>query len=149
ILPAAEAKGVAVRTGEAVDGLTVLADADRLQQVVWNLVSNAVKFTPQGGRVDVELRHGADPAEAAIGVTDTGAGIAADFLPHVFERFRQADARATREHGGLGLGLAIAKHLVEMHGGTIQAWSDGIGKGATFKVALPATQARRALAQDA
>src|SRR5262249_9111126 len=126
---------------------TVLADADRLQQVVWNLVSNAVKFTPQGGRVDVEVQHG--PDEAAIVVTDTGAGIAADFLPHVFERFRQADARHTREHGGLGLGLAIAKPLVEMHGGTIQAWSDGIGKGARFRVALPAAQPRRALAEGA
>jgi signal transduction histidine kinase len=142
ILPAAEAKGVAVRAEVDAPGPSVFADADRLQQVVWNLVSNAVKFTPEGGRVEVEVRRGAD--EAAIVVTDTGVGIAADFLPHVFERFRQADARATREYGGLGLGLAIAKHLVEMHGGTIQAASDGIGKGSTFRVALPAGAARRA-----
>jgi signal transduction histidine kinase len=110
-------------------------DGDRLQQVVWNLVSNAVKFTPRGGHVDVVVERLAD--EVAISVRDDGAGIAREFLPHVFERFRQGESRPTREHGGLGLGLSIAKHLVEMHGGTIRVASDGVGKGATFRVLLP------------
>jgi CheY-like chemotaxis protein len=114
----------------------VRADAARLQQVLWNLLNNAMKFTPSGGRVTVELR----PADGHVQmvVSDTGAGIDAAFLPHVFERFRQADASTTRQHGGLGLGLSIVKSLVELHGGSIVAASAGIGRGATFTVSLPA-----------
>jgi CheY-like chemotaxis protein len=113
----------------------VLGDADRLQQVFWNLLSNAIKFTPRGGRVQVRVLR-AD-AEMEVVVSDTGEGIDPAFLPHVFERFRQADATAQRLHGGLGLGLAVAKHLVDMHGGTVLAASDGRGQGATFIVRLP------------
>lgn len=113
----------------------VTGDANRLQQVVWNLVSNAIKFTPAGGRVDVDLRQ--ENGRAAIVVRDTGAGIDPAFRPHLFERFRQMDASKTRVHGGLGLGLSIVKHLVEAHGGTVEAESDGPGRGATFRVLLP------------
>jgi signal transduction histidine kinase len=133
ILPAAEAKGVEVRVD--APAMPILVDGDRLQQVVWNLVSNAVKFTPRGGHVDVVAERLGD--EVAISVRDDGVGIASEFLPHVFERFRQGESRPTREHGGLGLGLSIAKHLVEMHGGTIRVASDGVGTGATFRVLLP------------
>ena len=113
----------------------VHADPDRIQQVVWNLLSNAIKFTAEGGRIKVCLRRMQETVE--IEVADTGRGIRADFLPHVFERFRQAEAGATRPYGGLGLGLAIAKQLVELHGGTISARSEGEGRGATFTVYLP------------
>jgi CheY-like chemotaxis protein len=120
-------------------------DAQRLQQVVWNLLSNAVKFTPQGGRVSVTLQK--DDSTARIVVSDTGAGIPPDFLPHLFERFRQAETTQTRGHGGLGLGLSIAQHIVSAHGGSIRAESAGEGKGATFTVELPlltAEERRRA-----
>ena len=110
-------------------------DADRLQQVVWNLLSNAIKFTPRGGKVTVRASHAGDHAE--IEVSDTGIGIKADFLPFVFDRFRQSDGTITRTHGGLGLGLSISRHLVEMHGGIISAASAGEGYGATFVVSLP------------
>jgi CheY-like chemotaxis protein/anti-sigma regulatory factor (Ser/Thr protein kinase) len=113
----------------------MLGDPDRLQQVLWNLLSNAVKFTREGGRV--ELRLTALPDGARISVADTGKGIAPDFLPYVFERFRQADSGSTRAQAGLGLGLAIVRHLVELHGGTVTAESAGVGKGATFIVHLP------------
>jgi CheY-like chemotaxis protein len=113
----------------------IAGDADRLQQVIWNLLSNAVRFTPRNGRVQVRLARVDSHVE--IVVTDSGAGIAADFLPHVFERFRQADSRFSRSYGGLGLGLAISRDLVELHGGTIHADSEGTGKGATFRVVLP------------
>ena len=113
------------------------ADPGRLQQVVWNLLSNAVKFTPQGGSVVVRLRRLQSHVE--IEVSDTGLGIPPHFLPHVFDRFRQADGSNTRVHGGLGLGLAIVRHLVELHGGTAQAESEGEGQGATFTVSLPLT----------
>lgn len=110
-------------------------DPDRLQQVVWNLVSNAVKFTPRGGTVRIALAR--EGSSARIVVSDDGIGIAPELLPHVFERFRQADSSSTRQHGGLGLGLSIARHLVDLHGGTIEAASAGMGRGATFTVRLP------------
>jgi PAS domain S-box-containing protein len=135
VLPAAEAKGVRVQT--VIDPLVgqVSGDPGRLQQVVWNLVSNAVKFTPKNGRVQVRLERVNSHVE--IVVSDTGTGIRADFLPYVFERFRQAESVMTRKSGGLGLGLAIVRHIVEMHGGTVEALSDGEDKGATFRVRLP------------
>jgi len=114
----------------------VTADATRLQQVFWNLLTNAVKFTEQGGRVTAMLRRLGEDVE--VSVADTGAGIAPDFLPFLFEPFRQADARLAGGRGGLGLGLAISRQLVELHGGTITATSAGIGKGSTFVVRLPA-----------
>ncbi|HET6850778.1 MAG TPA: hybrid sensor histidine kinase/response regulator, partial [Pyrinomonadaceae bacterium] len=118
------------------EGLKVIAgDADRLQQVVWNLLSNASKFTPAGGVVGVRVSQ--DDNYAEIEVSDTGPGIAAEFLPHVFERFRQADGSTTRTHGGLGLGLAIVRHLVELHGGVIAAENLTSGSGAVFTVKLP------------
>ncbi|PPS43934.1 PAS domain-containing protein [Chroococcidiopsis sp. TS-821] len=113
----------------------IAGDAARLQQIVWNLLSNAVKFTPNGGRVEVKLEKLASSVQ--IQVSDTGKGIAAEFLPHVFDYFRQADSSTTRKFGGLGLGLAIVRHLVELHGGTVKADSQGEGKGATFSVTLP------------
>ncbi|MBI4473219.1 MAG: ATP-binding protein, partial [Acidobacteria bacterium] len=110
-------------------------DRDRIQQVVWNLLSNAIKFTPSGGRIRVRLedRHNV----ARIRVTDNGIGIRPDFLPHVFDRFRQEDSFTTRLHGGLGLGLSIVRYVVERHGGSVRAESDGEGRGATFIVDLP------------
>ncbi|MUG93952.1 response regulator [Scytonema sp. UIC 10036] len=133
--PSAEAK--AVQVGLVIDPNVgqVTGDADRLQQIVWNLLSNAVKFSPSGGRVEIRLEQVNSMAQ--ITVSDTGAGISADFLPYVFERFRQADGSTTRANGGLGLGLAIVRHLVEMHNGTVYAASDGEGLGATFTVQLP------------
>jgi PAS domain S-box-containing protein len=136
VRPAAEAKGV--RLEQRVDKKqvsTVIGDANRLQQVVWNLVSNAIKFTPKGGRVVVTLTQ--IDGEAQITVKDTGQGIKPEFLSHVFERFRQADASTTRRHGGLGLGLAIVRHLVELHGGHVDVESPGEAQGATFYVTLP------------
>jgi PAS domain S-box-containing protein len=135
VQPAADAKGVQLTTVFDPGAETVMGDPDRLQQVAWNLVSNAVKFTPAGGRVELRL-HPVD-SHVELVVSDTGAGIRADFLPFVFERFRQGDAGTTRKTGGLGLGLAIVRHLVEMHGGTVHAASPGEGKGATFAVRLP------------
>ncbi len=135
IQPAADAKGVSVQSIIDPRVGPVSGDPDRLQQVVWNLVSNAVKFTPKGGRVQVRLEWVNSHIE--IVVSDTGAGIRQDFLPFVFERFRQADSGPTRKTGGLGLGLAIVRHIVEMHGGTVHAASGGEGQGATFRVRLP------------
>ena len=114
---------------------TVSGDPGRLEQVIWNLLANAIKFTPEGGRVDVFIERSADHME--IRVVDTGQGISPDFLPHVFERFRQADGATTRRHTGLGLGLAIVRQLLELHGGTVHAASPGVGLGATFTVRLP------------
>jgi CheY-like chemotaxis protein len=114
---------------------TVMGDSDRLQQVVWNLLSNAVKFTPSGGHVRLTAKR--TTTELHIVVSDDGQGIASGFLPYVFDRFRQADAGVARSHGGLGLGLAIVRHLVELHGGRVDAASAGVGKGATFSVDLP------------
>jgi len=135
VRPTAEAKGVKLEATLApVDG-SVAGDPNRLQQVFWNLLTNAVKFTPKEGRVSVTLDRVNSHFE--INVADTGEGIDAAFLPHVFERFRQADASTSRRHGGLGLGLSIVKQLVELHGGNIHAASGGNGRGATFTVALP------------
>jgi len=136
VKPAAEAKRIVLDVDIDPSAGTVTADATKLRQVFWNLVTNAVKFTEPGGRVTASVRRIANDVE--VSVADTGVGIAADFLPFVFEPFRQADARLARGHGGLGLGLAISKQLVELHGGTIQATSAGIGQGATFIVRLPA-----------
>jgi PAS domain S-box-containing protein len=145
--PAADAKRM--RLGYVRDcppSVAISGDADRLQQVFWNLLSNAIKFTPPEGEVRVSLRWTGSQAE--VDVTDTGEGIAPEFLPFVFERFRQADASTTRRHGGLGLGLAIVKQLVELHGGTVQATSPGAGRGASFVVALPAAAIPQQLLQE-
>ena len=136
VRPAAVAKGVAIAVDRPGVALFVQGDGERLQQVVWNLLSNAVKFTPAGGRVRVTLASSADVVD--IAVTDSGIGLTPEFLPHVFERFRQADQSFTRAHGGLGLGLAIVKQVVELHGGEVTATSGGAGAGATFRVRLPA-----------
>ncbi|MBG1240586.1 hybrid sensor histidine kinase/response regulator [Nostoc sp. NZL] len=135
VYPAAQAKEISINCKFDPEVGVVVGDANRLQQIVWNLLSNAVKFTPKGGRVDVELERIESCVQ--IRVSDTGVGIAAEFLAHVFERFRQEDSSITRSHGGLGLGLAIVRHLVELHGGTVSAESPGIGQGATFIVNLP------------
>jgi signal transduction histidine kinase len=135
VAPAAEARGVQIDTFVHPDVGQILADADRLQQVLWNLLSNAVKFTGRGGRVHVQLQRSEGVVE--IVVSDTGIGIPAEFLPFLFDRFRQADSKTTREQGGLGLGLAIARNFIEMHGGTISASSPGEGEGSTFRVILP------------
>ncbi len=136
VRPAADAKNL--KMALHVEGRLepFLADGDRLLQVVWNLLANAVKFTPEGGRVDV--RVAGRPGSVEITVQDNGVGIDPGFLPYVFDRFRQADASTTRTHGGLGLGLSIVRHLVELHGGTVEAASDGGGCGARFTVRLPA-----------
>lgn len=136
--PAAAAKGVELACIMESPAVAVLADARRLQQVLWNLLHNAIKFTPAGGRIDV--RAGQQNSQVKIVVQDNGHGIVREFLPHVFERFRQQDSSTTRESPGLGLGLSIAKHLVELHGGTIGAFSDGEGTGAKFIVELPGVE---------
>ncbi|MBN3872790.1 ATP-binding protein [Nostoc sp. JL33] len=135
VRPAAQAKEIRIKCKFDPEVGVVVGDGNRLQQVVWNLLSNAIKFTPKRGRVDVQLKR--IQSHVQIRVSDTGAGIAAEYLSHVFERFCQADSSSTRSHGGLGLGLAIVRHLVELHGGTISAQSPGIGLGATFIVNLP------------
>jgi PAS domain S-box-containing protein len=140
VRPAAEAKRVGLEVRIEGEALNTEGDPARLQQVVWNLLSNAVKFTPAGGRVEARVRRAGPQLEVAVG--DTGQGIEPEFLPHVFERFRQADMGTTRRHGGLGLGLAIVRHLVELHGGTVTAASGGEGEGSTFTVRLPARAAR-------
>jgi PAS domain S-box-containing protein len=139
--PAAEAKGVDVNLIPDSDICPVSGDPARLQQVIWNILSNALKFTPKGGRIQV--RVGRADSQIEIAISDTGAGIKPEFLPHVFDRFRQADQSSTRHHGGLGLGLAIVRHLVELHGGTVHAESAGEGKGATFVVRLPVSDAHQ------
>ena len=140
VQPAAEAKSVKLEMVCDAAADRVLGDGNRLQQIIWNLLSNAVKFTPKGGRVQIKLER--SDSYARIIVSDTGAGISAEFLPHVFEPFRQADGSTTRRQAGLGLGLAIAHRLVEMHGGSMSAASDGEGKGAAFTVTLPILEAR-------
>lgn len=138
VRPAADAKGLYLDYAIPSQISDVSADPPRLQQVVWNLLSNAVKFTPPGGRIDVRVTD--ENEHVRIVVRDTGVGFPQTFRPHLFERFRQAESGPTRLHGGLGLGLAIARHIVEMHGGTIDAESSGTGKGATFTVKLPAAR---------
>jgi len=140
VRPAADAKGIRIeRHYGATGGPLVAGDPGRLQQVIWNLLTNAIKFTPHDGQVDIEVaRHG---EQVAVTVRDNGAGIKPEFITHVFERFRQADASMTRRHGGLGLGLSIVKHLVEQHGGTVRAESAGEGHGASFTVELPLAKA--------
>ncbi|HBB32348.1 MAG TPA: hybrid sensor histidine kinase/response regulator, partial [Cyanobacteria bacterium UBA9273] len=135
VRPTAEAKGIKITSVLASLGEPILGDAGRLQQVIWNLLSNAIKFTPEGGKVEVQLERAG--AHAQIRVSDTGIGITTDFLPYVFDRFRQKDSTTTRAYGGLGLGLAIVRHLIELHGGVVCAESAGEGEGAIFTVKLP------------
>ena len=135
VRPAAEAKEIRIFTALDQNAGLIVGEALRLQQVIWNLLSNAVKFTPKRGRIDVELRVAGKNLEVVI--RDTGEGIEPEFLPYIFERFRQADTSSKRMHGGLGLGLSIVRSLVEMHGGEIRAESEGLGRGATFTMALP------------
>jgi signal transduction histidine kinase len=141
IRPTAEARGVRIDRRFASVFLPTAGDPDRLQQVIWNLVSNAVKFTPAGGMVVVSLDR-RDQIDELI-VSDTGVGIEPAFLPNVFDTFRQADGTSTRTHGGLGLGLSIVKHIVELHGGEVRAESEGMNKGARFTVRLPVRRAER------
>jgi PAS domain S-box-containing protein len=144
--PTADAKGVALEYEMAADSDEVSGDADRLQQIVWNLLSNAIKFTLRDGLVVVRLeQHG---HELTLSVRDTGQGISPEFIPHVFERFSQAESGSTRTHGGLGLGLAIVRHLVELHAGTVEATSAGRGQGATFSVHLPLLESKTKTADD-
>jgi PAS domain S-box-containing protein len=149
IRPTAESKHIEIRVHLTPRAGLVSGDPDRLQQVIWNLLSNAVKFTPEHGRVQVRLERSGSSAQ--IKVSDTGPGINPDFLPHVFDRFRQADQTTTRAHGGLGLGLSVVQHLVELHGGTVKAESGGEGQGSTFTVTLPlmATAAQREVKKKA
>jgi PAS domain S-box-containing protein len=135
VRPAANAKGIQIRKALDLSVSLVSGDPNRLQQILWNLLSNAIKFTPKDGHVEVRLER--TDSQAEIKVKDTGIGIHADFLPYIFDRFRQADSSTTRKHGGLGLGLALVRHLVELHGGAVHAESPGEGQGATFTVRLP------------
>jgi signal transduction histidine kinase/ActR/RegA family two-component response regulator len=135
VRPAAEAKGITLEIKENADVSHISGDPNRLQQVIWNLLSNAIKFTPNEGVVRLEIERTDDFVE--LRVKDTGVGIKEEFLPHVFDRFRQADASSIRKFGGLGLGLAIVRHITEMHGGTVSAYSGGENKGSTFVVRLP------------
>lgn len=147
--PAAEGKGIRLKLDLGTDRIKTLGDTERLRQVIWNLVSNAIKFTDKGGQVEVRLSRIGEAVE--IAVSDTGIGIEAEFLPLVFDRFRQADSTSTRQYGGLGLGLAIVRHLVELHGGTVAAESPGEGQGTTIRVRLPiveGNQAREILQQQ-
>jgi PAS domain S-box-containing protein len=135
IRPAADAKGIRLQTLLDPAAGPISGDADRLQQIVWNLLTNAVKFTPKSGRIQVKVQRVNSHVE--IVVTDSGVGISREFLPYVFDRFRQADASTTRIHGGLGLGLSIVRQLVDLHGGSVSVHSEGEGKGATFTITLP------------
>ena len=139
--PTADVKDIKLSTHFTPGECLVRGDSNRLRQVIWNLLSNAIKFTPRGGSVNLDLR--CVESNARLTVSDTGEGIAENFLPYVFERFRQAEASVSRKQGGLGLGLAVVRHLVELHGGTIAAESEGLGRGSTFTVDLPLAQERR------
>ena len=148
VRPLAAAKNVQLAFSPDLPAIaTVSGDADRLEQVIWNLLANAIKFTPEGGRVDVFIAPSNGHME--VRVVDTGQGISPDFLPHVFDRFRQADGATTRRHTGLGLGLAIVRQLVELHGGTVYAASQGVGRGATFTVRLPISAGEAQVGQAA
>ena len=148
VQPAAQAKEIRLQSMLDPDCGPIKGDPNRLQQVVWNLLSNAVKFTPKGGRIQVQLERG--NSHVQLSVSDSGIGMSAEFLPHVFERFRQQDGSITRSQGGLGLGLAIVKQLVEHHGGSVEARSAGTGQGSTFVVKLPvAIAGERILESDA
>ena len=140
VLPTAQAKGINIVADVAARVGMVRIDPNRMRQVLWNLLTNSIKFTPAGGLVDVKVRRIDQDVE--LRVTDTGTGISADFLPYVFEPFRQADSTTTRTHGGLGLGLAICKKLVEQHGGTITAASEGPNRGTSFTILLPLPKLR-------
>jgi two-component system CheB/CheR fusion protein len=133
VQPTAEAKTIQIV--EQLNTATVVGDSDRLQQVLWNLLSNAIKFTPPGGRIEITIA--AVQSEAEIRVSDTGQGIPADLLPYIFDRFRQGDSSTTKQKHGLGLGLSIVRHIIELHGGTVQAESPGEGQGTTILVRLP------------
>jgi CheY-like chemotaxis protein len=138
VRPAADAKTIEIESRLDPEAGAVVGDPGRLQQIFWNVLSNAIKFTPEKGRVRLELKQAG--GRVTVVVSDTGIGIEPEFLPHVFERFRQADGSTTRRYGGLGLGLALTRHLVELHGGTIRATSPGESQGATFTIALPQPQ---------
>jgi signal transduction histidine kinase/ActR/RegA family two-component response regulator len=144
--PTADLKTLRIERAIDPQAGPVSGDAHRLQQIVWNLLSNAVKFTPPGGRIRVSLTR--EESDVVLAVTDSGDGISSDFLPFVFDRFRQADGSSTRSHGGLGLGLAIVRNLVQLHGGSVQAASEGIGQGAIFTVRLPVRPSQPAAAGD-
>ncbi|MDZ8225449.1 MULTISPECIES: HAMP domain-containing sensor histidine kinase [unclassified Nostoc] len=131
----AQAKNIQLHSVLTPNVCLILGDSTRLQQVFWNLLFNAIKFTPAGGRVEIRLKQ--VDTQAEIQITDTGQGISHDFLPYVFDKFRQADSKTTRKFGGLGMGLAIVKHLVELHGGQVWAESLGEGQGSIFTVRLP------------
>jgi PAS domain S-box-containing protein len=133
--PAAEDKGLGLDLDLQPAASSVPGNVNRLRQVLWNLLSNAIRFTPEGGRIQITLRY--TRSDARISIADTGQGIRADFRPHIFERFSQEDCTATRQHDGLGLGLAIVREIVELHGGTVGVESSGEGKGATFELTLP------------
>jgi CheY-like chemotaxis protein len=135
VRPAAEAKGISLEIKEDPHLSHISGDPNRMQQVIWNLLSNAIKFTPKGGKVSVDIKR--TDGLVDIKIIDSGVGIKKEFLPHVFDRFRQADASSIRKFGGLGLGLSIVRHLTEMHGGTVSAASAGENKGSTFTVSLP------------
>jgi CheY-like chemotaxis protein/nitrogen-specific signal transduction histidine kinase len=139
--PTADVKGIKLQTRFVPEECLIKGDPHRLRQVIWNLLSNAIKFTQRGGSVSIDLN--CIESTARLTVSDTGDGISPDFLPYVFDRFRQAEGSISRKQGGLGLGLAVARHLVELHGGTITAESEGLGKGSEFAVDLPLAQERR------
>jgi CheY-like chemotaxis protein/anti-sigma regulatory factor (Ser/Thr protein kinase) len=147
VRPAADAKNIRIEKHYVNDPGMIAGDPARLQQVVWNLLSNAIKFTPRDGLVEVVLTR--TDANLLISVRDNGAGIKPEFITHVFERFRQADASMTRRHGGLGLGLSIVKQLIEQHGGTVRAESAGEGRGASFTIELPLAKQQPAQARSA
>src|SRR5581483_6793617 len=137
--PAAEAKGVNLLTNLPPNHVQLKGDQDRLQQVIWNLLSNAIRFTPSGGQIMMDVKDSDSNIE--VSVKDSGIGISKEFLPHVFDRFTQADSSITRKYGGLGLGLAVVRNLVELHGGSVRAESDGSDQGATFTIHLPTWKA--------
>jgi signal transduction histidine kinase len=147
VRPAADAKGVHLDCAIEAEEVVIAGDQHRLQQIVWNLLSNAVKFTPAGGRVSVRLSR--SDSELRLTISDNGKGISPQFLPFVFDRFRQAEPMINRKTGGLGLGLSIARHLVELHGGMIEASSEGEGRGATFTVTFPIRETPVIAAQNA